>query len=286
MGKTKKWLGAGVVAIVALLPAGQGQAAAPAEPVRPAAAPDHAAERAATADDPQCTKPVRERVANWFCLTDSEDRARGHETAAERRAEPSAGERTSDKDSHAEESTTAAVAASEEYCLTVGCWYRNSSISASFNFRRGFFGYGSTTLGEVDAYADITMTSGAAHRSKPVYFGSTRTVSLTMEESRLKVTGSYPGGTEIGGSWSHYGPVPVGVGDTVYWDPNGYTYLTKDGTHQSMYHSFTWSTAGYPGVWRMYFKSQKLISTNNTNWYFSSPSNLPYYPGSGAYYAG
>lgn len=274
---------AALIAATVLLPAAHGQADSP--PATGNGLPSRAADRAseaATADDPQCTKPVRERVANWFCVTDLEGKARGPETAAERRAEPGAGTRESDKDSQTGDFTTAAVS---EYCLTAGCWYRNSSVSASFNFRRGYFGYGSTTLGEVDAYADITMT-GAASRSKPVYFGSTRTVSLTMEGSRLKVTGSNPYGSEISGTWSPYGPVNVSAGSTVYWNPNGFYAYSKDGTHQSVYHSFTWSTAGYPGVWRMYFKSQKIISTDNTNWYVSSPSNLPSSPGSGAYYAG
>lgn len=193
----------------------------------------------------QCTKALRDRTGPWMCLGAPPDAPVQHRV----------------------------------FCNIEGCWNVADSTHASWE-GGGYYGYGATTLGNVDLYFKVTI-SGFNTYSYPVRFKSTRGVrNLFIEGERLYISSTYPGGNGVsnGASWAHIGPYSVSAGSTKSWASPGYKSRETTARTISIVHMWTWSdpSSSYPGKWWVYTKSNKAYWHDVGYRFIDDDDNYPY----------
>lgn len=219
----------------------------------------------AAAQASQCAHPLAQRVGAWVCGDITPAKASAIQTQA-----------------RADLSKAAPGALTSGTCNASGCWNTYNSYSSDFS-GSGWYGYGSTSLGNINWYFDATYT-GFAELSKPVWFRSTRGVSsLVFTGDRLYISASYPGGNPVNGGASYrtypYGSSSANV--TAYWN-GGYGSYENTVQWTTIVHEVSWRdpSSSYPGQWYFYAKSVKAL--RNSGGYTFQGLSLPASPtGSG-----
>ena len=176
----------------------------------------------AAAADAQCNEPAGQRTGGWFCP--GEVVGRGKQIG------------------------------STEFCINLGCYWRFDDFHSVFKSHKWSWGYGKTTLGQMDFYINIQQ-QGAEAVAKPVrYENSGATDDVTFEGELLNAA---PGaaGTPVEGTYAHHDAGHVPAGGSAQWQPNGYKNYNNTMWDHSTVGQVTWKKSGYPGRWFFYVKS-------------------------------
>ena len=174
------------------------------------------------ASDAQCNEPTGQRTGGWFCPDEVVER--------EKRI------------------------GSTEFCINLGCYWRYDDFHSDFKSHKWAWGYGKTTLGQMDFYINIQQ-QGAEAVAKPVrYENSGATDDVTFEGELLNAA---PGaaGTPVAGTYAHHDAGHVAAGGSAHWQPNGYKNYNNTMWDHSTVGEVTWKKSGYPGRWFFYVKS-------------------------------
>lgn len=212
-----------------------------------------------------CTLPVADRVGGWFCPAPVEEQRAG---LAENLGIGLTG--------GGPKKTMVAGDGVTGYCLTTGCWYKSSNIEASISVR-GWYGYGSTSLGtanlwttdKINVYEVITKPQSKVTSPRSTYNNKWVT-------QRYWATGSStnPGGPVDPPVYRQSGWFSACGGCGADFAP---VYLSdKSSGYEYTMHSIRWSDPIYPGTWYINAKSVRMaLSTNGTGYYFMGDWDTP-----------